>query len=187
MVIKNGGVMNNDLRELFIEELEDMLSSENQIIETLPQLIKLASSSDLKDALKNHLEETKNQVRRIDKIFKILNMAPSEKFCKGMAGILKEGHDMVQRKVKSPVLDAAIISACQKVEHYEIGSYGTLRSFAETLELGREVTKLLQENLDEEGAADKKLTKIAEGGIFKTGINVEALEVGANNGKKHRK
>lgn len=179
--------MKTDLRDLFIEELQDMFSAENQIVDALPKLIKLASSSDLKDALKNHLEETKNQVKRIQKIFKILNHPASEKLCKGMEGILKEGEHIVQRKEKSPVLDAAIIGACQKVEHYEIASYGSLASFASTLDLGRDVTNLLQESLDEEGAANKKLTKIAEGGIFTSGINEEAIEVGAHHGKKQRK
>ena len=165
---------NPDLYKVFIDELEDMLSCENQIIETLPKLIKLASSHDLKDALSSHLEETKNQVTRLDEIFSILDKPAKEKTCKGMKGILDEGDEMVKGKEKSPTLDAIIISAAQKVEHYEMASYGTLRSFADHLDLDSQIADLIQENLDEEGEADKKLTKIAEGTIFTTGVNTKA-------------
>lgn len=167
---------NQDLYELFIEELEDMLSCENQIIQTLPKLINLASSEELKSALSTHLKETEHQVLRIENIFSILGLPTREKTCEGMEGILKEGDEMLQGKAKSPTLDASIISAAQKVEHYEIASYGTLRSFANHLELDSEIIDLLQENLDEEGAADKKLTKIADGTLFSEGINTKAAK-----------
>ena len=151
------------LSDLFIDELADMLSSENQIIEALPKLIELASSPDLKKALSSHLKETENQVTRIEEIFSILKLDPEEKTCEAMEGLIEEADEIVEDKSKSPTLDAAIISAAQKVEHYEIASYGTLRSFAKHLGLDKRVMDLLQETLDEEGAADKKLTKIAEG------------------------
>ncbi len=178
---------NKGLQELFFDELADMYSAENQIVAALPKLIKAASSPELKDALKSHLEETKNQVKRIEKICKILNFPVFEKECEGMKGILEEGDEMVKKQTPSPLLDATIISAAQKVEHYEIASYGTLRTFASELDLGREVVNLLQESLDEEGNANKKLTKIAEGTFFTSGVNEEAIVTASHNGKKNRK
>lgn len=165
---------NQDLHQLFIAELEDMLSAENQIVESLPNLIRLASLPELKEALTTHLKETKNQVNRLDQIFSILSMSPAENTCEGMEGILKEAEELTANKKPSATLDAAIISAAQKVEHYEMASYGTLRSFANHLDLDSEITDLLQESLDEEGAADKKLTKIADGSLFSSGVNKKA-------------
>lgn len=173
----------NDLFELFIEELKDMYSSENQIVESLPKLIKLASLPDLKEALTKHLKETENQVGRIERICSALNLEPSENKCEAMEGLLREAEELTESRSKSPALDAAIISAAQKVEHYEIASYGTLKSFAKQLDLESEIIDLLQETLDEEGAADKKLTKIAEGSIFSSGVNREA----ASSGNKSRR
>lgn len=179
-----GGLMKNqDLFHLFISELEDMYSAENQIIDSLPKMIKAASFPDLKEALKSHLEETKEQVIRLENVFSIINKQPQEKMCRGMQGILREADEMVGNKNKSATLDAAIICAAQKVEHYEIASYGTLRSFAKQLELGSEVIDLLQENLDEEASADKKLTKIAEGSFFSGGVNLEAAASGGSFGR----
>lgn len=167
---------NQDFNKLFIDELEDMYSAENQILMALPKMIKLALNKELKVALSHHLEETENQVTRIEEIFNFLGITAREKFCKGMDGILKEGEEMVKGKTKSAALDAAIISACQKVEHYEIASYGTLRSFAEHLDFNDDVIDRLQDTLDEEGAADKNLTKIADGSIFTSGVNKEAAK-----------
>ena len=178
---------NQDLYQLFIDELEDMYSSETQIIESLPKLIKLASFPDLKEALKKHLKETENQVVRIENIFSILNVKIQEKNCEAMEGLLKEADDLVANKAQSPVLDAAIISAAQKVEHYEIASYGTLRSFAKYLDLDSEIADLIQATLDEEGEADKKLTKIAEGSIFFSGVNKEAVEFSNASARKTKK
>ncbi|MGZ6298520.1 MAG: ferritin-like domain-containing protein [Parachlamydiaceae bacterium] len=168
---------NQDLFQSFVEELRDVLSCEHQIIESLPIFIKLASSKDLKEVLSSHLHETEQQAHRIQKIFSLLNISPKEKMCEGMRGILSEGSRIVRDQAKGPILDAIIISAAQKVEHYEIASYGALRSFANHLGLDKKVITLLQENLHEESAADKKLTKIAEGGFFSEGINAEAVEV----------
>jgi ferritin-like metal-binding protein YciE len=175
---------NQSLHSVFIDELEDMLSCENQIIETLPNLIELASSEELKEALSSHLEETENQVKRLEDIFSMLEITPKEKTCKGMEGILDEGSEMFEGKPQDATLDAIIISAAQKVEHYEIASYGTLRSFANHLDLGSEIISLLQENLDEEGAADKKLTKIADGTFFSEGVNTEAAEPSKTRNRK---
>jgi ferritin-like metal-binding protein YciE len=153
-----------------------MYDSEMQIINTLPSLIKLVSEPDLKDALTKHLKETQNQVKRIEKVFNFLNVVPERIKCDAMQGILAEGHEITENKTKSPVLDAAIISACQKVEHYEIASYETLKSFAKHLDLDSEVVDLLNETLSEESGASKKLTKIAEGSFFSSGVNDEAIQ-----------
>lgn len=162
-----------------------MLSAENQIIESLPNLIKAASFPELKEGLTHHLKETKNQVSRLEKIFSLLGLKPKEKLCKGMKGILKEGDELVQNKQKSATLDATIISAAQKVEHYEIASYGTLRSFAKYLDLDRQIIDLIQETLDEEGNANKTLTKVAEGSLFSKGVNEEAAALNEfKNAKK---
>jgi ferritin-like metal-binding protein YciE len=177
---------NQDLFQLFVDELEDMNSSENQIVDSLPDLIKLASLPELKESLSKHLKETENQVSRIKKIYSILKLTPKENTCEAMEGLLKEAQELTQKKAKSPTLDAAIISAAQKVEHYEMASYGTLHSFAKHLDLDSQVAHLLQETLDEEGAADKKLTKIAEGSFFSSGINKEAAEVGFRGQKSSR-
>lgn len=165
---------NNDLYKLFMDELADMYSAENQIVDALPKLIQAASNKDLKDALTKHLKETKGQVERIERIYSILDEQPEENNCEAMEGLIKEADELV-RNFRGQALDAAIISAAQKVEHYEMASYGTLRSFAKHLELDSEIADLLQETLDEEGAADKKLTKIADGSLFTSGVNKEAV------------
>lgn len=178
---------NQGLYDLFVKEVEDMYSAEQQIVDTLPKLIKLASLSELKEALSHHLEETEGQVGRLEKIFSILKMKPRKKMCEGMKGILEEGDEMLKNKSQSPTLDATIISAAQKVEHYEMASYGTLISFAKTLDLDSKISDLLKETLDEESAADKKLTKIAEGSIFTTGVNQEAAEMSESRGRKAKR
>jgi ferritin-like metal-binding protein YciE len=165
-----------DMYKLFINELKDMYSAEGQIIEALPKLVKTASMPDLKEALAHHLEETKEQYSRIEAILTLLDEPLREKKCKGMEGLLKEGDEMLKDHSKSATLDAAIISAAQKVEHYEIASYGTLRSFAKHLELDSQIVSLLQKSLDEESSADKKLTQLAEGTFFTESINQSAVE-----------
>lgn len=165
---------NQDLYHLFMDELKDVYSAEKQIIDSLPKLVNLASAPDLKEALKNHLQETKHQVVRLEKIFKLLGEPVKSKKCEGMEGLLGEADEIVKDKSKSVVLDAGIISAAQKVEHYEIASYGTLKSFAKHLDLDSEIVDLLQETLNEEGGADKKLTKIADGSLFTSGVNKKA-------------
>lgn len=165
-----------DLLHLFIEELEDLYSAENQIIDSLPKMIKAASFPDLKEALTSHLKETEKQVARIEEIFATLEIKSKSKTCEGMKGLLKEAQEIIKSKSKSPILDAAIISAAQKVEHYEIASYGTLRSFAAHLGLDKQIIELIEETLEEEGNADKKLTKIANGSLFSSGVNKIAAE-----------
>lgn len=177
-----------NFRELFILELADMFSSEQQIINELPNVIKAVESTELKNALTNHLNETKEQLVRLKQIFKLLNEAPPHEKCEAMKGILEEGKEFVEQFPKSSLRDAALIGACQKVEHYEIASYGTLYAHAKNLDLGSEILDLINETLDEEANADKKLTSIAEGGIFTSGINTEAekVSVGNSNSKKRK-
>jgi ferritin-like metal-binding protein YciE len=168
------GIMQKDLKDLLIDELHDILSSEEQIIEALPEMVKASESPDLKNAFESHLKETKEQVRRLVKVFKLLKIKKEEKFCKATKGLIQECKEVLKDfKTKSSIRDAALISKAQRIEHYEISAYGTVRTYAKELGLG-EVANLLQDTLDEEGNADKKLTKIAEGGFFKTGINLQA-------------
>jgi ferritin-like metal-binding protein YciE len=168
--------MKNGLRQLFIDELGDMCNAENQIKEAFPKLINLASSPDLKEALCHHLKETEKHASQIEAICNFLHCTVSEKKCEGMRGLLSECERKIKGKAQSPLLDAVIINACQKIEHYEIASYGTLRAFAEQLDLDSEVVDFIQEILDEEGATDRRLTKIAEGTALSKGVNEEAFE-----------
>ena len=159
--------------QMFVEELRDIYNAENQIIEAFPRLLNAASSSELKQALKTHSQETQNQKKRLERVFSKLNERPEGKTCEGLKGILKECDKLISRQEPSLVEDAALIGALQKIEHYEIATYGTLTAFAKHLEL-KEVESILQEILDEEGKANKKLTKVAEGGFFTSGINAKA-------------
>ena len=154
--------MNVDTMEkLLLEELKDLHSAETQITKTLPTPIQAASSSDLKKAFENHLKETQGQIERLDQIFGILGKKSTKKTCAGMKGILTEGAEMLQETETGDVRDAALISAAQRVEHYEMAAYGTVRSYAEQIEQS-EVADLLQETLEEEKAADEKLTEISK-------------------------
>ena len=156
------------LRELLVDELKDLYSAENQLVKALPKMAKAAASPELKAAFEEHLEETKGQVERLVTIFEQLEGSPKGKKCKAMEGLVEEGSEFIDADGEDSVKDAALICAAQKVEHYEIASYGCARTFATLLGLD-EVAELLQETLDEEGNADKKLTELAE-----TVINVEA-------------
>jgi ferritin-like metal-binding protein YciE len=157
----------NSLRDLFIDELRDLYDAENQITEALPKLIEKAQFPELKSALQEHLEVTRGQIRRLETIFERLNEKPTGESCKGMKGLIKEGDDMATRDGSQSVIDAAIISAAQRVEHYEMAGYGTVRTYAELLG-ENEFANLLQQTLDEEKEADQTLSQIA-----KT-INVQA-------------
>jgi len=157
-----------NLHSLLVEELQDLYSAENQIIEALPDMIEEASSPDLKGALQQHLEETRGQVRRLDQIFsQIPNVKKDGKTCKGMKGIIKDGQDLLDTDAEPEVLDAGMIAATQRVEHYEIAGYGTVRTYAQLL--GRkDWAQLLEQTLNEEKQADQKLNQLAGH------INVEA-------------
>jgi len=147
--------------ELFREELEDLYDAEKQMVQALPRMAEAASNDELKAAFEEHLEQTKEQVKRLEKVFKSIGEKPRGKTCEGMQGLLKEGDKMIAEIPRSPVLDAAIIGASQKAEHYEISGYGTARTMAEMLGQ-QDAAELLEETLDEEKAADDTLTEIAE-------------------------
>ena len=145
------------LEELLVDELKDLYSAEKQIIRALPKVIKAVSTPDLQEGLTNHLEETKGQVARLEKIGKMLGKKMTGKTCAGMKGVLEEGSEVLEDTEKGLVRDAALISACQRVEHYEMAGYGSAREFARQLGL-TDVADLLDENLEEEKNADKTLT-----------------------------
>ena len=151
----------NPLDELLQDELKDLYSAENQIIKALPKMAKGASSPELKRAFERHLEETRRQVDRLNQIGEMLEFKLTGKKCKGMEGLIEEGRDIMQALDDEDAVDAGLIGAAQKVEHYEIAAYGTARTHAEMLGYTR-VSKLLQQTLNEEGATDKKLTALAE-------------------------
>lgn len=148
------------IEDLFIDELKDLYSAERQIVQTLPKLAKAAEAEILRDAFLSHLEETKGQVERLDQIFEILEKTPRGKTCQGMKGVLEEGAEILDETEKGPVRDAALISAAQRVEHYEIAGYGSARDYAKLLGKA-DVAKLLEQTLEEEKATDEKLTSIA--------------------------
>ncbi len=151
----------NPLEELLHDELKDLYSAENQIIKALPRMAKAASSPELKRAFERHLEETRRQVERLNQIGEALDIRLTGKKCKGMEGLIEEGKEIMEEDLDDNAIDAGLIGAAQKVEHYEIAGYGTARTHAELLGHSK-VAKLLQQTLDEEGATDKKLTALAE-------------------------
>jgi ferritin-like metal-binding protein YciE len=153
--------MPSSLTELFQDELRDLYDAENQIVKALPKMAEAASDEELASAFQQHLEVTKKQVKRLEKVFQQLGIKPQGKTCEGMQGLLKEGEKMMQEIEKSPVLDAALIGAAQKVEHYEISGYGTVRTMAEILGQS-DAAELLEETLDEEKETDENLTELAE-------------------------
>ena len=159
----------NPLEELLQDELKDLYSAENQIIKALPRMAKAASAPELKRAFERHLEETRRQVERLEAIGEELEMKLTGKKCAGMEGLIEEGKELMQEVDDEDALDAGLIGAAQKVEHYEIAAYGTARTHAEMLGY-RKIAKLLQQTLNEEGMTDKKLTQLAE-----SLINVEAV------------
>ncbi|HSX03405.1 MAG TPA: ferritin-like domain-containing protein [Rhabdochlamydiaceae bacterium] len=161
-----------DFNTLFENELKDMYSSEQQIVKALPKMINAASSKKLKAALDTHLNETQEQVQRLDEIAKELNLDFSDADCPAMRGILEEGEEALD-EYNGEVLDAAIIGAAQRVEHYEIAVYGTLITYAKILDLPN-VEKLLKKSIAEEKEADSTLSKIAEGTFFSHGVNKRA-------------
>lgn len=157
----------NSLKSLFVDELRDLYDAENQIIKALPKLIDKSHNPQLKSALQEHLQVTRGQVNRLDRIFDQLKEKSSGESCKGMKGLIAEGDDLAGRDGNDSVIDAGIISAAQRVEHYEMAGYGTVRTYA-TLLGHTDFANLLQQTLDEEKQADDTLTQIA-----KT-INVQA-------------
>ena len=156
-------------KDLLIEELKDLYSAETQLTKALPRLAKAAQSEELQNAFEAHLEETKEHVARIEQVMKTLGESPKGKKCKAMEGLIEEGKEVME-EFDEDTLDAGLIGAAQKVEHYEIAAYGTARAHAQLLGYTK-AARLLQQTLDEEGRTDKKLSQLAE-----SIVNVEALQ-----------
>jgi len=158
----------NSLHDLYVEELRDLYNAETQIAKALPKMAKAAGAAELRSALEEHLQVTREQVERLERIFERLNESPKGSKCKGMEGIIEEGEEMLDKDAPEQVRDAALISAAQRVEHYEMAGYGTARTYARQLGYD-DHAELLQQTLNEEGEADKKLTRLAE-----ALVNIEA-------------
>jgi ferritin-like metal-binding protein YciE len=151
----------DSLRKLYVEELKDLYSAEKQILQALPKMVKKASNPQLKAGFQEHLRQTEEQVKRLDRIFEGLGKSGRGKKCKGMEGLLEEGKEVMQEDMDEETRDAALIAAAQRVEHYEIAGYGCARTFAQRVG-NTSAAQLLQQSLDEIGATDKMLTRIAE-------------------------
>jgi ferritin-like metal-binding protein YciE len=149
------------LDKVLLDQLKDLYNAEHQLVKALPKMIKAASNITLKQAINRHLAETENQVKRLDNIAKILGVNLAGKKCKAMEGLIAEGSEVMEEGGSENLIDLLIIAAAQRIEHYEISAYGSARAFAETLEHS-EIVDLLQETLNEEGAADRKLNDISE-------------------------
>ena len=162
----------NSLQELYVEELKDLYNAEQQILKALPKMMRAASDRQLQRAFSQHEKQTQRQVKRLERIFRQLGESPRGKKCKGMEGLIEEGADLIKEKPEPEVLDAGLIAAAQRVEHYEIAAYGTARTYAQQLGMPEQAS-LLQETLDEEGETDKLLTALAE-----NSINLEAERAG---------
>ena len=148
------------LRELYIDELRDIYNAETQLVKALPKMAKAATSEDLRSGFEEHLEQTRGHVSRLEQIFEALDEKPTGKKCAGMEGLVKEGGEMISEDFEGEVKDAGLIGAAQRVEHYEIAAYGTVRAFAELLN-ERNAADLLSQTLEEEKETDKKLTQLA--------------------------
>jgi ferritin-like metal-binding protein YciE len=150
----------DSLQELYIDELRDLYNAETQLVKTLPKMAKASSSDELREAFENHLRETSEHVSRLEQIFEQLEEKPSGKKCRGMEGLVKEGAETMEEEYGDNVMDAAIIGAAQRVEHYEMAGYGTVRAMAELLGREQDVS-LLEQTLVEEKKADAKLTELS--------------------------
>jgi ferritin-like metal-binding protein YciE len=166
----------NTLRDALVDEIRDLYNAEKQLTKALPKMAKAACSDELRAALESHLEETQGQVTRLERVFELLDEKPRGKHCAGIAGIIEEGAETLEDDLDGAVLDASIIAAGQRAEHYEIAAYGTVIAWAEALELS-EVAEVLTETLDEEKAADEKLSALAEAGINEAATAGDADEM----------
>jgi ferritin-like metal-binding protein YciE len=163
------------LDTLFLNELKDVYNAEKQILKALPRMAKAATDDALRQAFTKHLRETEGQVRRLERIFKSLGQAPRGKKCKGMEGLIEEGKEIMEEEGAPEVIDAALISAAQRVEHYEMAAYGCLRTYAQLL--GHDdAVELLQQTLAEEEATDEALTALGEGGINQAAVAANGME-----------
>jgi ferritin-like metal-binding protein YciE len=149
------------LRDLYVEQLHDLYSAETQLVKALPKMAKAASHPQLQSAFQEHLTQTQTQVQRLEQIFQKIGANPKDQTCKGMEGLIEEGTEMIKMKGDPAAIDAGLIAAAQRVEHYEIAGYGCVHTYAQQLGEQQDA-KLLKQTLDEEGQADKKLTQLAE-------------------------
>jgi len=163
------------LDDLLVHELQDIYHAEGQILKALPKMVKAATHPDLKAAFEEHRQQTEQQVRRLEQAFKLLGVPAKGKKCEGMAGLLEEGKKMMEEDAEAAVMDAALIGAAQKVEHYEIASYGCVCTYAEMLGYDQ-VHDLLGQNLDEEETTDQRLTALAESVINQEAEDAEEAE-----------
>jgi ferritin-like metal-binding protein YciE len=163
---------NETFKRLYVDELKDLYSAENQLLRALPKMAKAASSEELREGFEEHLEQTKGQVQRLEAIFQSLDANPKGKKCVAMEGLVKEGSEVMEEDLEGAVLDAALISAAQRVEHYEIAAYGTVCEFAKVLGETKHAS-LLEKTLDEERETDEKLNKLAKE------IDTQANETGS--------
>lgn len=159
-----------NLQDLLVDQIKDLYSAETQLLKAIPKMAKAATSEDLRAGFEEHLEETRNQVQRLEQVCEHLGVTPKGKKCAAMEGLVEEGKEMIEEEAEDSVRDAGLIAAAQKVEHYEMASYGTARSWAEQLGL-TEVAALLEETYEEEKATDEKLSQLAE-----SMVNLEAEE-----------
>jgi ferritin-like metal-binding protein YciE len=163
----------NNLNDVLVEQLGDLYSAERQLVEALPKMAGAASTQELRTAIEQHLDETRGHVQRIEQAFSQLGITPPAEECEAMKGLIKEGEKVIKTEGQPAAKDAALIAAAQRVEHYEIAAYGTARTLANELDQS-EVASLMNDTLDEESAADEKLTAIATGGLLSGGVNAEA-------------
>jgi len=164
----------NALKELYIKELRDTYDAEKQITKALPKMAKAATSSRLREAFQHHLEQTNNHIKRLEQIFEELDESPKGETCDGMEGLIEEGSNIIEEDLEGEVKDAGLIAAAQRVEHYEMAAYGTMRTYANILG-DKKAALLLQETLDEEKQTDQNLTTLAES------INVKAAVARASD------
>jgi ferritin-like metal-binding protein YciE len=161
------------LHDVFVEQLADLLSAERQLLEALPKMATAASTPDLLDAIEEHLDETREHVARLERVYELANLPAMDEECEAMKGLIREGEEVVQADGDPVAKDVALIASAQRVEHYEIAAYGTVRELAKQLDLN-EVASILDDTLTEKTAADERLTRIATGGLFTGGVNQRA-------------
>jgi ferritin-like metal-binding protein YciE len=161
------------LQDVYTHELQDLYDAENQLLQALPKMAQAASNQELREAFEHHLDETRDHVQRLEEIFGQLGISGSGETCEAMRGLIKEGEKTIAIDGDPTAKDAALIASAQRVEHYEIAAYGTARTLAGELDYD-DAQDLLDQTLDEESNADKLLTKIATGGMLKTGVNEQA-------------
>jgi ferritin-like metal-binding protein YciE len=163
----------HSLKDVLQEQLEDLHSAETQLIQALPKMAQAANHDQLREAFQHHLEETRGHLTRVEEALGEIGVSNPTEVCKGMKGLIAEGEEIIQMGGDPMASDAALIAAAQRVEHYEIAAYGTARQLADDCGLDG-IKDLMDQNLDEESQADKLLTKIATGGMFKSGVNQQA-------------